>query len=168
LCYFDFFLCLLGLSIFYISINMVCHDLFLLYPDVCLSFLAVMHRLQLIHTDLKPENILLVSSDYVKLPYPKVFLVFTWLRLTIGKILEKNWPFSTWSHLIITIPSLPLLTSGKLTYSNCIWLLLVFLHLLGAVPTKAHKTHQFNLDFIVISLEYSSGLISYLHYKFSI
>jgi len=50
---------------------MVSHNFFLVYPDVCLSCLAVMHRLQLIHTDLKPENILLVSSDYVKLPDPK-------------------------------------------------------------------------------------------------
>jgi len=66
------FLCHLGLSIFYASTcNIVSHNFFLMYPDVCFSFLAVMHRLQLIHTDLKPENILLVSSDYVKLPDPK-------------------------------------------------------------------------------------------------
>ena len=95
------FLCHLGLSIFYASTcNIVSHNFFLVYPDVCFSFLAVMHRLQLIHTDLKPENILLVSSDYVKLPDPKVFLPCTWLCLTTGKILDIFWPCSLqWMHL---------------------------------------------------------------------
>jgi serine/threonine protein kinase len=34
-----------------------------------------MHELRLIHTDLKPENILLVSPEYIKVPYYKVYFV---------------------------------------------------------------------------------------------
>jgi serine/threonine protein kinase len=36
---------------------------------------SVMHDLRMIHTDLKPENILLVSSDYVKVPDYKVYII---------------------------------------------------------------------------------------------
>lgn len=44
----------------------------------CVSKIAVMHDLRLIHTDLKPENILFISSEYVKVPDYKVFLLFFW------------------------------------------------------------------------------------------
>lgn len=51
-----------------------------------------MHDLHLIHTDLKPENILLVSSDYVKLPQPKVFALIEkdCIILWLGPRLQLN------------------------------------------------------------------------------
>lgn len=53
------------------------------YSDFFLKKFAVMHNLNLIHIDLRPENILFVSSDYVKVPDYRVYILNLPLRLTL-------------------------------------------------------------------------------------
>jgi dual-specificity kinase len=52
---------------------------------------AVMHDMRLIHTDLKPENVLFVSSEYVKVPDYKVYLLLcTFLSFCFCSFLKED------------------------------------------------------------------------------